>query len=291
VVVVADPQLPFGEAAAGALRKYASTAQKDGQRGKLVILAGATAGPDGKVAPTGLEGLLGDLGVSLGNQFVFGIPNEMSPDPRAVLAGFNPSESAARNPVIAAMSQSTGIFRLPTPREVIAADKPELEVQYLIATLGITWVEDAYPANIQDALRSVRSNPTVARQKLLTDDNRPLGVVVSQRPSRGAPADSPEGKAQPRAVVIGNGTLVSDGAAPERRASDPFTFALVGVSIDWLRSRPAFAATGVAAKKYREYQFPHPEKVSSTRLEYLPLGLTFLVVIGLGAGVWAVRRK
>jgi hypothetical protein len=91
--------------------------------------------------------------------------------------------------------------------------KSELDVQYLIASLSITWVEDVYPANVIEALRLVRSNETVRRQKQLTDGNRPLGVVVSERGGR-TESSKPEG----RAVVIGNGTMVSDAAVPERSA-------------------------------------------------------------------------
>src|SRR5262249_33553379 len=49
VVVVAGPQVPFSEAAVGALRKYVSTPRAaDGKKGKLIVLAGTVPGPGGK---------------------------------------------------------------------------------------------------------------------------------------------------------------------------------------------------------------------------------------------------
>ncbi len=73
--------------------------------------------------------------------------------------------------------------------------------------------------------------------------------------------------------------------------SAPITFDLIGVTVDWLRDRPPVAAVGIEAKKYQEYRFPEPAGVDTTRLLYLPLTLGLLAVVGLGAGVWVIRRK
>ena len=92
--------------------------------------------------------------------------------------------------------------------------------------------------------------------------------------------------------MFGNALFVSDEVGKQGSPeSAPITFDLIGVTIDWLRGRPSAADAAIEAKQYAEYQFPQPTTVDSTRLEYLPLGLAFLTVVGLGAGVWVVRRR
>ena len=62
------------------------------------------------------------------------------------------------------------------------------------------------------------------------------------------------------------------------------------MAIDWLRDRPPLPTT-VETKTYVEYKPPEPVSVDTTRLLWLPLGLGLLLVTGLGAGVWVIRRK
>ena len=94
-----------------------------------------------------------------------------------------------------------------------------------------------------------------------------------------------------RVVVIGNAAIVSDEASQSSRGgSTPISFDLVGVSVDWLRDRPPIPM-GIENKTYVEYLFPDPVGLDTTRLLYLPLGLGILLVAGLGAGVWVIRRK
>ena len=99
-------------------------------------------------------------------------------------------------------------------------------------------------------------------------------------------------KGTARAVVFGNSFFVSDDAVRQSRsASAPLSFDLIGVSIDWLRDKPSIAVAGIESKKYSEYRFPQPAGVDTMRILYLPLGLAFLTVLGLGAGVWVIRRR
>jgi hypothetical protein len=105
-----------------------------------------------------------------------------------------------------------------------------------------------------------------------------------------------------RAVVIGSSAFVSDEAAGGSRSATPRSFDLIGMSIDWLRDKPSLASVGIESKTYKEYTFPRlstegakdkerKSDVDETRLKYLPLALAFFGVLGLGAGVWVVRRR
>ena len=118
VVVVADPRVPFSEAAVGALRKYLNTPRAaDGKKGKLIVLASAFPGPDGKgVMKTGLEGLLGEMNVRVGDKFVYSQPTQQHPAEWISLAGF--ARSSASNPITIAIVKATNMMPFLRPREI-----------------------------------------------------------------------------------------------------------------------------------------------------------------------------
>ena len=91
--------------------------------------------------------------------------------------------------------------------------------------------------------------------------------------------------------MFGNSVFVTDELARQTKRN-PISFDLIGVTVDWLRGKESSAVVaGIEAKKYTEYSFPAPATVDFTRLVWLPLGLALLAVVGLGAGVWVIRRR
>jgi len=283
VVIVAEPQTPLSNEAVDALRRYMNHPVK---KGKLIVLAGATPGPNEKgMTKTGLEGLLSEFNVRLGNKFIYSIPTERTPDFRSVLVAF--SRSAANNPIGQALGRDLR-FRMPTPREVVPIQgSPAFKADPLLMTMPgpITWLEDDPVTNIETIIRDF-NNEQVQIRKQLTDGPRSIAVVVSES-GGGNPHGGPTSGAA-RLLVVGNSMIFSDRVAQSGRT--PFTFDMIGVAIDWLRDRPALA-TEAETKKYKEYQPPEPSAVDTTRLVYLPLGLAMLLVTGLGTGVWVMRRK
>ena len=286
VVVIAGPQVPFSEAAVGALRKYVNTPRAaDGKKGKLVVLAGVVPGPGGKgVMKTGLEGLLGELNVRLGERFVYTEPTERSevtdrPE-LEILARFTNTALREGHPVALAIARATRLLRLVQAREVAPLTAaPGVQARALLETADVTWLEESRLTDVIAAIRQMAGNVGLQRAKEVTEDGRPLAAVVSEGGSA-------------RAAVFGSSDFVSDFSvrtiSPD---GTPLTFVLIGATIDWIRERPPVAAVGIEAKKYREYTFPEPAGVDTTRLLYLPLALGFLAVAGLGAGVWVVRRR
>lgn len=271
-VVVLEPQDPLPEAAVAALTKYMTE-----RKGKLLVAAGPAPGPDGKGAGrTGLEGLLAGFNVRLGDRFVYNYQTQDLPDYRQVLAVLNLD---LRNPITEAFGEGEA-YVLPPPREVAPlAAAPGFQAAPLIVTGRRTWLDDRIgPGEAIDLRQEFVTNEQLRARKALAGAGRPVAAVVSEGGSG-------------RVVVFGFGGGFSDRAAAGTRAgSTPRLFDLFAVSLDWLRDRAPLTA-GLDGKTYQEYRFPEPAAVDFTRLVLFPLGLGLLVVIGVGAGVWVIRRK
>jgi hypothetical protein len=274
VVIVAEATTPFSDAAVAALRKYMAGPAK---KGKLVFLSGAVAGPDGKMVKTGLEPLLIELNVRLGTQFIYNIPNEAAKSLVSVIVGF--SRSAEQNPILQAIIKVSPQMRFTNAREVeTLTTNPELSATNLLLTLGTTWLEEDRPQDLAAVFRELLDSRAVQKRKQLSDEPRSVAVIVSERGTG-------------RAVVLGNSLFISDEYARQFKGN-PLSFDMVGVTVDWLRDKQtSVAVANIEAKKYSEYTFPPPAGVDFTRLVWLPLGLALLTVVGLGAGVWVIRRR
>jgi hypothetical protein len=288
VVIVAGPREPFREAAVVALRKYMTTPRGSAsEKGKLVVLAGAVPGVGGKgLRKTGLEGLLGEFNVRLGEQYVYAMPTEQSPSETAVLAGFTQDASRSRHPIMLTIVKAVGQIALPMEfaREVtVQPGNPALQGTFLLGSAGDTWVESELitltGTKLEDFLIELSRNQKLRETKGYRRGGRSLAVTVSEG-------------ATPRVAVFGSSFMASDrearGLPPE---TAPLSYDVVGATVDWLREKPSVTAVEIKAKQYQEYRFPNSSAVSATRLVYLPLALGLLAVIGLGAGVWVIRRK
>jgi hypothetical protein len=287
VVVVAGPKVPFSEPAVAALRKYMTTPQgPDGKKGKLLVLAGAVPGPGGKgVMKTGLEGLLAELNVRLGDKFVYAVPRRQTDELRVPWVRFSPIALANRQPIAVAIQSAQSSLPMPEAREVsppqLAANQA-LKPAVLLVAPDVTWLEDdplpLKQEDLENYLRNLfRNDDLMATREM--GKNRPFAVTVSE----GTTA---------RLAVYGSSLLVSDLAARDHPPeSAPITFDLVGVTVDWLRERPSVAAVNIKDKQYQVYEFPLTSSVDDIRLLYLPLALGLLVIVGLGVGVWLIRRK
>lgn len=291
VVIVAEPQTPLSTDSVDALRRYMNPSNPTAKKGKMIVLAGATSGPDGKgMLKTGLEPLLAEFNVRLGDKFIYTFPTDQTPRPKLTLVGF--SQAAASNPIVQTVAPTVRALRFQVPREVAAMQggNPAFKADVLMATLRgqVTWLESESVAIDNNLLRDLIQTPAVAARKELSEDSRPVAVVVSES-SAPNPHGGPPPSGTGRLLVIGNAFVFSDKVAEGSR-STPITFDMIGVGIDWLRDRPALASS-IESKTYKEYQPPEPAAINDTRLKYLPLGLAMLLVTGLGAGVWVIRRK
>jgi hypothetical protein len=64
-------------------------------------------------------------------------------------------------------------------------------------------------------------------------------------------------------------------------------FEVLSSCIDWLRGRPS--NIGIQPKKRELYRLP--QTVTTGKLVYWPGILVGLAIVGLGTGVWIVRRR
>ena len=275
VVVIADPENPFSPEALKALRDYMSRKEK---KGKLIYFSGAVPGPEGQILRTGIEDLLAEYNVRLGMEFLYTLPTSAGMDYRTALVAF--SASAVKNPILQTIHRLTTRLQFFYPREVSPQNThQEFQASDLLLTTGITWLETTRPPDFAARLEEIIANERVQEQVRLSRSPRSVAVTVSEG-------------ATPRLVAFGSSLVFSDRLAQQRRAANPVTFDLFGVSVDWLREREtSLAAANIEAKKYTEYSIPSPSNLNYSRLLWLPLGLGLLSVLGMGAGVWVVRRR
>jgi hypothetical protein len=278
-VVIAEPRTPFADAAINALRKYMTNPAK---KGKLIFLSGTIPGPDGKMLKTGIEPLLAELNVRLGEKYIYNLPVSQaaqSVGPENVLAGF--SKAAEQNPILESISKVSQYMTFYRPREVEPMNSnPALQATDLLLAVGVTWLETERPTDLNAVMDELLKSRKLQEAKGLSENPRPVAAIVT------------EGQTG-RAVVFGSSLFITDEYARRiRQGQSPLSFDMFGVTIDWLRDKStSIAASGIESKKYVTYQFPPPASVDNTRLIWLPLGLGLVSILGLGAGVWVIRRK
>lgn len=277
IVVVAGPRTTFSPPNAEAIKKF-MTEPRGEKKGKLVVLSGAPSDPTAgkKVPPTGLEGVLSEFNIGLGNSYIFTrVQGQFIID--AAPTTFSTEAVRGRNQIATTLRrfQVTTIF----PREVttVTPGNPAFRAMPLLETdTDFAWLEEEFPENFNQVIRDLRRD--AARKKL--SERKTVGVVS------GEPGGQ-RGEMRGRVAVYGSSDIVSDAWAQRTQGTAPVEFDLVGVTIDWQRERPP--VPNIASKTYTSYTFP--PKVDSTRVLWLPLGLAVLIVAGLGTGVWVIRRK
>lgn len=275
VLVIAQPATPFSKEAAESLRKFVTEPRAEGKKGKLVVLAGTPLPPEGPVSKLGIEDLLKELNIEYGNQYMYAEKRDrLLPEVMAVMV--YPPAVEAGNPVARAFAAAR--MAAPGWRTVMAKrDRPAIQAMPLLITIPgrEVWFEDTPLLNPE--LTMARFNEpgseALQRAKGLTDVAS-VAVVASEGNTR-------------RAAAFGNSLFISDAAA----AVDPGTprsFEIMSSTIDWLRERPTVGA-GLAGKTY-EYFRINPG-LDTARLQWLPLAFAVFAILGIGAGVWAVRRR
>ena len=279
-VVIAGPRQTFSSAAAQALRDYMTPPPgKDGAPragGKLLALLPPHPGPKGKVPPTGLESLLGEFGVQLSNEFLVSDPRETVREgfpPTLVEIMANPSGAGGRNPITQSLGRS--VVESLYVRPVQGSGEGQFQsVPLLLTNARIPlWHETDFDINVVQVFRQILRDPRFAKEKRWGLQNDPVGVLVSEG-------------GRPRLAVYGTASFASD-ALTEQAVERIRHLGLVGNTLDWLRERPS--NIGIEPRAYRNYSLD--KNVDAIRLLVVPLGLTCLAVIGLGAGIWLVRRR
>jgi hypothetical protein len=192
----------------------------------------------------------------------------------------------------------TKVDRLPLLdcREVIAAPAGTFQPLTVLTSMPgrMTWSEPIYSPSpyktwidFTEKIQTIDDGRETREQKQKQVDELAAAKQINRRP-HGLAAFVSEGSTA-RVAVFGSGWFVSDEISVQAARSQAATLwlDLMGSTLDWIRDRPTVG--GVTEKPYTQYTLK--PGYDNSRLIYMPLGLAFLIVFGLGAGVWVVRRK
>jgi hypothetical protein len=296
IVVVCGPRHPLPDFALKALRDYMNRPgdSAGNKKGKLFVLLDFVQDPAKNLVKTGLEGLLAEWNVQIGNDRLLSLPTQLNRgDPLKVPVAADPR---SQNPVAMAFRRG-GFILMPNARPVqTQARNPNMPggahsmVEPLMLALGQlgAWVETNVRADpgqlVEDLLKNERE-----MQEKLNQEPAPVVVAVgeSQQPAGNDPhafMRPPEQK--PRAVVIGSASFASNRYMNE---SSPLpNYDLFASALSWLRERPS--SIGLEPKKRNIFALNVRDDVLA-RMRWLPVTFMLIGIIGLGTGVWLIRRR
>jgi hypothetical protein len=299
VVIIAGPRQPLSTDALTALREYMNPKDPKRKKGKLVVFLDVVVQND-MMVQTGLEGLLGQFNVEVGNNRILTIADskivrmpdgtlkETVPFPQRIRISANP-QLVNVNPVAKAFEDlALPVYDCRTIRPMQGANsnRGNYQVEVLLQTReNDIWMEE----NLSDPVKLANDyyhNRNELKNKL-SREPLPVAVAVSESgasdtmdPTR-RPAPS---QSKPRLIVFGDATIACN---EYMKGSRTDVYSLIASSLAWLRDRPE--NIGIEAKK-REYYIMDPN-TNISRMIMLPFGLMVFAVVGLGLGVWVVRRR
>jgi hypothetical protein len=288
VVVVAGPRTALDTEALSALREYMNPKDPAKKKGKMMVLFDVVVGPDYQMIRTGMESFLQQFNVEVGNDRILS-PSRNNPE--LVIATPN-ANSRDTSGLAAGLGEETWyMMNVRTVKPKTSGPPAAYQSENLLVTTGrLVWSEK----NLDDPVKIVENLMRSQPKDFAVTNQLPLAVTVSES-TGGMPGDPHAGlfggESKPRLVVFGNASWASDRPLPlvTRQSEDANAryYSLFASSLAWLREKPS--EIGIEAKKRDVYQMP--ETTNVTRLLMLPVGLMFVSILGLGLGVWIVRRR
>jgi hypothetical protein len=190
----------------------------------------------------------------------------------------------SRNPVAAnfrtqvfplgglALRQSVGLARSVRPAGPPSAFEVETMLEVGEKRNGPVWVETELGV-YRDPDRYIR----------VLEDRGEIETKKAKEPIPAAVAV--KGKdGRPRLVVFGDARFASNVFVG---SNYPY-YDFLTSTIEWLVERPE--NMGIRPKETGMYHI-QPEAINAPRLIWLPLGLILLTLLGMGLGIWVVRRR
>jgi hypothetical protein len=288
LVVIARPRDAWSRDALKALRDYMSPADPKKAKGRLLILFGLEPDRAGHVMPTGLEAFVSKYNVHVTDERILSIQD----NPLQVVVRTNP-DLEGQNPVATAFGRSALVLtgaRLVEPSTNRAPGSAyDAQALFLaIPSQGI-WAEGDLNADATQLSEKMRQD----RELLLRKISRralPVAVAVTEtkpsNPHGFMQPQSADSESKPRLVVFGDASIVTNRYMAVGRGQTG-VFEVIASCMDWLRERPQ--SIGIDPKK-RDFYALNPE-AETLRMVLLPGVLMMFGVVGLGAGIWVVRRR
>jgi hypothetical protein len=266
-VIIAGPSREIPKATLDALERYME------KNGRLLVFFDIMVDPKAKkMVRTGLEDFLKKYQVEVGDDYFMAAPL----DPLLVVAG-----PLIESENLVAKQFLGQIFRLGTVRPVrVQKGFGKVKVEEILQVPPdpntFIWTENAI-AGLSDPFRFINEHRAEVRQK---DIQEPVPVAV------GVKEDD-----KPRLVVVGDTDLISNfwmGVRLEDENVGDLAFNFVASALDWLAERPGI---GIRPKQVGTFSLgPKGEEIRG-RIVGFPAWLMSLGVIGLGVGIWVVRRR
>ncbi len=271
-VVVVRPTTALAPYAIAALKEYLQPTTPKKKKGKLIVLLDVVPTPDRQaMAETGIEGILASYGVIAGKAQVL----RLSRDHPELVAVYPNRES--RNPIRVLFGNGLPFDKV---RQLDLAQGQPGQPYSLDFVAGI-------PEQTAWLLTDFRVQPDkLSDEEMVGRVNRqaiPFVIAVSDNGQ--APPGAPPGRPEPRLVVFGDASFVTNPYLSKNEGN--FNYDLFFSALGWLRERPA--DIGIAPKERESYSLP--PGVTVGRLVGLPTVLMLVLILGLGAGVWVVRRR
>ena len=281
ILIIAHPLIPFKPDVRVALERYLETGGKDKKGGRLILLSNPAFTRQGNVLELELDALLTKYGVALGNDFLMRLPPNPRESPLEVVAT---PPANTRNPVAAnfrsrsfplgdtGAGPTVGLARsIRTVGPPGAADV-ETMLQAGEDLNGLVWAETELAAARDPKQYTNHLEATGLLDAKKAKEPPPVVVAVKGRDGR------------PRLAVFGDARFASNLFV---RSQYPY-YDFLTSTIEWLVERPE--NLGIRPKETGVFRLPL-ESINTPRLMWLPLALILLTLLGMGLGIWVVRRR
>jgi hypothetical protein len=302
-VIIAGPRIAFSDEALKALNELMNPADASKKKGKLIVLLDPVVATGEGDDPTKLAQFLTPFNVKARNVRILDAQsNDVKPRNRLALR-VNPN-LADSNPVAAAFSEQ--LFYMinvcpvePTPQAPNQFGGASYRAEPLMVALSPRglWTSPRIDADPEQLWEEMIKDPR--NEKLRVPISMFTAVAVSEGGMEFNPmAPHPMPKeSTPRLLVFGSAWFLSDanlggpGSQRDRmgrsaQAGYPY-YDLFASSLAWLRERPS--SIGLDPKERKEFRLK--EGANINRMTDLPFGLMLVGIVGVGLGVWVVRRR
>jgi hypothetical protein len=299
IVVLPRPSIPLSQRSLKALDSYMNSQSKDGKKGKLLVLLDVVTNRDGTFLQTGLEKYVEAFGVKVNDNRVLILPNNLTRFPLQIFATLNPNNrttlaDAFANEPPFLFTDTRSLDVIPSnPNNPLNQNSAEVLFQ---APDRITLLEPPplHPdptGYMEELLKDVEKDDSRRQTvKGLLSQRPPALAVTVTEPKEPDPSGDPHArlrmKQEPRMVVFGDASWVANQAISRENSG---FFELFVSTLNWLRERPEIGK--MADDKERKFFTPSTTPEGIVRLQWLPGFLICLAIVGLGGGIWLVRRR